>query len=70
MVKATSGAVELVSDINEKRRAAYERIAKQNGITLDQVANLAGQKAIEKTPPASTSRPPPASGWKNRSTAP
>ncbi|MBL7250050.1 YdbL family protein [Alloalcanivorax marinus] len=50
VVKATPAAVELVSDINEKRRAAYERIAKQNGITLDQVANLAGQKAIEKTP--------------------
>ncbi|GAA5114613.1 YdbL family protein [Alloalcanivorax gelatiniphagus] len=50
VVKATPEAVELVSDINDKRRAAYERIAKQNGITLEQVANLAGQKAIEKTP--------------------
>ncbi|MAX54824.1 MAG: hypothetical protein CL537_04825 [Alcanivoracaceae bacterium] len=49
VVKATPQAVELVSDINAKRRDAYERIARQNGITLDQVARLAGQKAIEKT---------------------
>ena len=50
VVKATPEAVELTSDINDKRRTAYQRIARQNGITLDQVANLAGQKAIEKTP--------------------
>jgi uncharacterized protein YdbL (DUF1318 family) len=49
VVKATSAAVELAADINQKRRAAYERIAKQNGITLEQVARLAGQKAIDKT---------------------
>ncbi|MTI52826.1 MAG: DUF1318 domain-containing protein [Alcanivorax sp.] len=50
VVKATSEAVELVSDVNEKRRQAYQRIARENGISLEQVANLAGQKAIEKTP--------------------
>lgn len=50
VVKATPEAVELSSDINQKRRQAYQRIAKQNGITLEQVSTLAGQKAIEKTP--------------------
>lgn len=50
VVKATPEAVEMVSDINQKRRQAYQRIARENGISLDQVANLAGQKAIEKTP--------------------
>ena len=49
VVKATPEAVQLVSEVNEKRRQAYERIARQNGITLEQVANLAGQKAIGKT---------------------
>lgn len=49
VVKATPAAVELAAEINQKRRDAYERIAKQNGITLDQVARLAGQKAIDKT---------------------
>lgn len=50
VVKATPEAVELASEINEKRRQAYLRIARENGISLEQVANLAGQKAIEKTP--------------------
>lgn len=49
VVKATPEAVELVADINARRREAYERIARENGITLDQVANLAGQKAIERS---------------------
>lgn len=51
VVKATSDAVQLAAEINAKRRAAYEAIAKKNGATLDQVAILAGQKAIEKTAP-------------------
>jgi uncharacterized protein YdbL (DUF1318 family) len=51
VVKATPDAVQLVSDINAKRRQAYERIARDNGITLEQVSALAGQKAIEKSAP-------------------
>ncbi len=35
VVKATSEAVELVSDVNEKRRQAYQRIARENGISLE-----------------------------------
>lgn len=49
VVKATPDAVVLAADINAKRQAAYEAIAKKNGATLEQVAILAGQKAIEKT---------------------
>lgn len=48
VVKATPEAVALAADINGKRRAAYEKIAKENGITIDQVATLTGQKAIDK----------------------
>lgn len=51
VIKATPEAVELAADINAKRRAAYEEIARKNGITLEQVANLTGQKAIEKAAP-------------------
>ena len=58
VVKATPEAVQLVSEVNEKRRQAYERIARQNGITLEQVANLAGQKAIEKTAGGEYVKPP------------
>lgn len=39
----------LVSDINAKRRAEYQRIARDNGIELSQVEVLAAKKAIEKT---------------------
>ncbi|WKE64868.1 YdbL family protein [Gallaecimonas kandeliae] len=50
VVKATPEAVALAQDINAKRRAAYLEIAKKNGISLEQVAMLAGQKAIARTP--------------------
>jgi uncharacterized protein len=41
----------LVNDINAKRKAAYTDIAQRNGTALDAVEQLAGKKAIEKTPP-------------------
>jgi uncharacterized protein YdbL (DUF1318 family) len=37
----------LVADVNVKRRAAYERIARENGAPLADVAALAGKKLIE-----------------------
>ncbi len=49
VVQATPAAVELAADINAQRRVAYERIARDNGIPVNQVAALAGQKAIERT---------------------
>ncbi len=41
--------VALVEDINAKRRAEYERIAAQNGITRAEVEVLAGRKALART---------------------
>lgn len=49
IVQATPEVVQLVSEVNKKRRRAYERIAEQNGITVEQVELLAGRKAIKKT---------------------
>lgn len=49
--KASPEADALVADINQKRRAAYENIAKRNGTELSAVEQLAGKKAIEQTPP-------------------
>jgi len=40
----------LVSSINAQRRAAYQGIAQSNGTSLSAVEQLAGRKAIEKTP--------------------
>lgn len=40
----------LVDSINDRRRERYRSIAANNGIELEAVELLAGQKAIEKTP--------------------
>lgn len=39
----------LVSEVNQKRRQAYEEIAKRNGTQLSAVELLAGEKAIQNT---------------------
>ena len=41
---------QLINDVNARRRAEYERIAKQNGISVEDVEKVAGSKAIERTP--------------------
>lgn len=41
----------LVAEVNERRRANYERIARQNGTAVEAVAALAGAKLIERLPP-------------------
>lgn len=40
----------LVSDVNAKRRAAYEQIAREQGTAVEAVAALAGQKQIARMP--------------------
>ena len=40
----------LVADVNAKRRAAYGKIAHENGAPLASVAALAGKKLIESAP--------------------
>ncbi len=50
VVKTSPEVVALVDEINAKRRQAYQRIAQKNNLSLEQVALLAGEKAIEKTP--------------------
>lgn len=41
----------LVEDVNAKRRARYEQIARQQGAPLGEVEKVGGQTAIEKTRP-------------------
>jgi len=50
-VKATPEVQQLVKTINTKRKAQYIKIAQRNGTSLQAVEQLAGKKAIEKTPP-------------------
>jgi uncharacterized protein YdbL (DUF1318 family) len=49
-VKSTPEAQQLVKTINKKRKAHYADIAKRNGTSLQAVEQLAGKKAIDKTP--------------------
>ncbi len=49
-VKATDEAKKLVGDINTKRKQHYQKIAKSNNTPLSTVEQLAGKKAIAKTP--------------------
>jgi uncharacterized protein len=46
---APADVVQLVKEVNAKRKAEYERIAEKNGLSLEQVEALAGKKTIEKT---------------------
>jgi uncharacterized protein len=55
----------LINDINDKRRAEYERIAGANKIDVTSVEQLAGKKAIEKTQAGHYIRLPD-SGWQRK----
>ena len=46
---APADVVDLVAEINDKRKAEYERIAEANDLSLEQVQALAGKKAIDRT---------------------
>jgi uncharacterized protein len=62
MVNPSGGEVEaLMNDINQKRRQAYEEIAKRNKTPLNAVEALAGQKAIQNTKPGNFIEGP--GGW-------
>ena len=51
VVAQTNSLVQaMVNQVNQKRRAAYEEIAKKNGTSVDAVALLAGEKLIERAP--------------------
>ncbi len=46
---APAEVVALARDVNNQRRELYQQIARQNGLTLEQVAALAYEKAVEAT---------------------
>ncbi len=46
---APSDVRALVQDVNAKRRANYQRIAKQQGAPLSEVEKVGGMTAIDKT---------------------
>lgn len=46
---APTAIEQLVEDVNRQRRERYEQIARENGITISQVAQLAYARAVEAT---------------------
>jgi uncharacterized protein YdbL (DUF1318 family) len=48
-VKPAANVDKLVADINQQRKAQYQKIAKKNSTSLEAVESRAGQKAMEKT---------------------
>ncbi len=46
---AASDVVALVRDVNSQRRQRYQQIAQQNGISIEQVAAVAYERAVEAT---------------------
>ena len=65
MVNPSGGEVQaLMNDINQKRRQAYEEIAKRNKTPLKAVEALAGQKAIQNTKPGNFIEGP--GGWRKK----
>ncbi|PCI73640.1 MAG: hypothetical protein COB20_16045 [SAR86 cluster bacterium] len=47
---APAEVVALARDVNNQRRELYQQIARQNGISVEQVGALAFEKAVEATP--------------------
>lgn len=64
-VNSPSGEVQaLLTDVNQKRRQAYEEIARRNGTSLSAVEILAGEKAVENTKAGHYVEGP--GGWKKK----
>ncbi|GJL83638.1 MAG: hypothetical protein DHS20C01_32720 [marine bacterium B5-7] len=47
---ASDEVKKLIDSINAKRRAAYEKLARQNSVPMSEVEKAAAKKAIDKTP--------------------
>jgi hypothetical protein len=61
-VSAPSEEVQaLIADVNQKRRRAYQDIARRNGTDIKAVETLAGEKAIQNTKPGNYVESP--GGW-------
>ena len=48
-IERSAEVITLVKDVNNRRKAIYQKMAKKNGITVEQVAHRAAIKAFKKT---------------------
>jgi uncharacterized protein len=61
VISSSAEAQTLIADVNQKRRQAYEEIAKRNRTDLRAVETLAGEKSIQNTKPGNFVEGP--GGW-------
>jgi uncharacterized protein YdbL (DUF1318 family) len=61
VVPGNAEAQAVVKDVNQKRRQAYEEIARRNGTNITAVETLAGEKAVQNTKPGNFVEGP--GGW-------
>ncbi len=54
----------LISDVNNRRKQMYQKIARRNGITLNVVEHLAGKKAIKMSQSGNYIKP--AGRWRKK----
>ena len=50
-LKTDAETEKLVTDINAERKASYQQLAKQNNVSADDIAKLAGQKLVARAKP-------------------
>ena len=50
-LKTDAETEKLVADINAERKASYQQLAKQNNVSVDDIAKLAGQKLVARAKP-------------------
>lgn len=50
-LKTDAETEKLVNDINAERKASYQQLAKQNNVSVDDIAKLAGQKLVARAKP-------------------
>lgn len=47
-LKTDAETEKLVTEINAARKASYQQLAKQNNVSVDDIAKLAGQKLVSR----------------------
>jgi len=63
--KPAEEVILLIQDINRKRKAKYQQLATKQGLSLDAVEKLAGEKSFEKTAAGHFIKVPGA-GWQKK----
>lgn len=65
-LKTDAETEKLVTEINAARKVSYQQLAKQNNVSVDDIAKLAGQKLVARAKPGNMCRELTGNGCKNK----